>query len=315
MEFLLEPLQFAFMRQALIAALLVGALGGLLGVFIVLRGLSYIGHGLSHAAFGGAVVGGLLQLDLRFAAAVVALGAAAAVDGISDGRRVRADAAIGIVTTALFAVGVVIISAGGRVGISYEAVLFGNILGINEGDLVLLAVVTAACFGVVFWRYRELFFLAFDEESAAVFGVRRKGLRRLFALLLALGVIASMEVVGVTMIAATLVVPAASLRMLTDSYDRLVIGAPILGAFVGVLGLLLSYHLDAASGATIVLVGATLFCACWGYRLYRDRYRFHVHAHRHGDVVHVHPHSHAGEHDHGHRLKSGQEPRPEDRSS
>ncbi len=300
MDLLIEPLQFAFFRNALLAAVLVGALCGLMGVFIVLRGMSYIGHGLAHAAFGGAVAGYLLKLNFHLAAAAGALLAVVLVDRVSDGRRLRADAAIGIVTTALFALGAALASAGGRFGRSVEAALFGNILGVTASDLTLIAAVALLCLVAVFICYRQIFFLVFDEEAAAVFGIARRRVRWILAATTALTVVASMNLVGVTMIAATLVIPAASLRMLSDSYHRIVLLAPPLGAAIGVLGLFLSYALDAAPGATIVLVGAAVFALCWGLRHFRDRYHFHAHAHRHGGVVHVHPHSHQGEHAHDH---------------
>ena len=307
--YLYEPLNYEFFRHALWAAVLAGGLCGLMGVYIVLRGLSYIGHGLSHAAFGGAVIGYMIKLNFYFAAVITALGAAIIVDKISDGRRIRADAAIGIVTTAIFALGIAIISLGGNYSRSFEAALFGNILGVSSDDLLLISLSAFFCFSGVFIFYRQLLFIAFDEEAAQVFGINRRRIRLIFATLLALCVIASMNIVGVTMIAATLIIPAASLRMLTNSFHRMIIFAPVLGAVIGVLGLFLSYHLDTASGATIVLTGAAIFFLFWFLRLHRDRYRFHAHAHSHGAMVHVHAHTHDSDHNHPHSNAhaSGQE--------
>ncbi|MCW9045152.1 MAG: metal ABC transporter permease, partial [Alphaproteobacteria bacterium] len=127
-------------------------------------------------------------------------------------------------------------------------------------------------------------------------------LQFLITLLLALCIIVSMNMVGATMIAAALVVPAASARMLTNSYNRLIVISPIFGMFISLVGLFLSYYLDAASGATIVLTGATVFSLAWLYRLYQDRFISHAHIHLHDGVEHAHPHSHDGDHAHDHKA-------------
>ena len=297
---MVEPFAYEFFRNAFAAALMVGLLCGLMGVYIVVRGMSYIGHGLSHAAFGGAVAGYLFRVNFYASAAVIALLAVVTIQRISDGRRLRADAAIGIVTTALFALGVALISHRGRFERSFEAALFGNILGVTALDLWVIGAVLVLCVGGVLALYRPLLFTAFDEETAAVFGVSVRRLRFLFSFLLALCVIASMNIVGVTMIAATLVMPAATVRMLTDSFHRMALLSPLLGAATGGTGMYVSYHLDTASGATIVLVGAMLFAAAWAYRSVLER-SAHVHVHRHGTVAHAHPHGHDVDHHHGHR--------------
>jgi len=143
MEILLEPLEYEFFRHALLAALMIGALCGLIGVYVILRGMSYVGHGLSHAAFGGAVAGFFLNLNFYAGAGVMGLVAALLIDRITRSGKVKLDAAIGIVTTAMFAFGVAIISQARTSGLSFEAALFGNILGITHGDLVVIGSVTA----------------------------------------------------------------------------------------------------------------------------------------------------------------------------
>jgi manganese/iron transport system permease protein/iron/zinc/copper transport system permease protein len=300
MSWLADPLGYEFFRLALTAAVLVGIVCGLLGVFIVVRGLSYIGHGLSHAAFGGAVAGYLLAINIHLAAGVAAVLAALLIQRISDGRRVKADAAIGIVTTAMFALGVALVSWQGRFTKSFEAALFGNILGVTTSDLLVVAVVTLLVLALILSHLRQLLFAAFDEETAAVFGVPVKRLRLGLSLLLAGAVISAMNIVGVTMIAAALVIPAATARMLSDRLPQMLLIAPLLGAATGVCGLYASFYLDTASGASIVLTGAALFGVAWGWRSWLDRHALHAHAHRHGTVEHSHAHTHAGDHDHPH---------------
>ncbi len=296
-DLVLEPLGFEFFRNALLASVIVGLLCGLMGVFVVLRGMSYIGHGLSHAAFGGAVAGYLLKLNFYVSATLGALLAAVVIQRISDGQRVKGDAAIGVVTNALFAIGVALLSSRHRFERSFEAALFGNILGVQALDLWVMAAALAVCGLAVGWFYRDLFFATFDSETAEIAGVPAGRLWTVFSLLLALCIIASMNVVGVTMIASALVMPAATARMLTESFHRMMVAAPLLGAATGVGGLFASYHLNVASGASIVMFGSLLFGAAWLWHGWRDtRARRRTHLHRHGPIVHAHPHlgSHGG---------------------
>jgi manganese/iron transport system permease protein len=263
MEFLLEPLTCAFFQRALLASLLVGALCGLVGVYIVLRRMSYIGHGLSHAVFGGAVVSFLLQVNFYLGAGLWGVASALLINELARRRRLEADAAIGIVTTASFAIEVAAISRHRRFTRNFEAALFGNVLGITPADLWMIAGVTlAAALGIVL-LYRTLLFSTFDEKMAEVFGVPTRGVNTLFALLLAAVLLVAMQVMGVTLIAASLIIPASAARLLTNRFARLLGLATALGAAIGVLGMFASYYLDMASGATIVLVGTGVFTVAW----------------------------------------------------
>jgi manganese/iron transport system permease protein len=263
MEFLLEPLTCAFFQRALLASLLVGALCGLVGVYIVLRRMSYIGHGLSHAVFGGAVVSFLLQVNFYLGAGLWGVASALLINELARRRRLEADAAIGIVTTASFAIGVAAISRRRRFTRNFEAALFGNMLGITPADLWMIAGDTlAAALGIVL-LYRPLLFSTFDEETTEVFGVPTRGVNTLFALLLAAVLLVAMQVMGVTLIAASLIIPASAARLLTNRFARLLGLATALGAAIGVLGMFASYYLDMASGATIVLVGTGVFAVVW----------------------------------------------------
>jgi ABC-type Mn2+/Zn2+ transport system permease subunit len=259
-DFLLEPLEYEFFRHGLLAALVVGSLCGLIGTYVILRGMSYVGHGLSHAAFGGAVVGLALHLNFYVGAGTMGLLAALLIHGITKSRKIKLDAAIGIVTTAMFALGVMIISQARTFRQSFEAALFGHILGITSEDLLLLGIVATCTAATMFFMYRPLLFSTFDEEAARIFGIATGGVQLIFSLLLTFSIIASMNVVGVTMIAATLITPAITARLLTSSFHRLLIYSWIIGAITGVSGMYLSYIFNAASGAAIVLFGAALFC-------------------------------------------------------
>ena len=262
-NFLLEPLSYEFFRHGLLAALMVGISCGLIGTYVILRGMSYVGHGLSHAAFGGAVVGFTFNLNFYAGAGAMGLLSALLINRVTRSGRIKLDAAIGIVTTAIFALGIVIISQGASFNQSFEAALFGNILGIGEDDLLIISLVTAATLTIIFFLYRPLLFSTFDNEAAKVFGIKTDAMQLIFSVLLTLAIIASMNIVGVTMIAAALITPAATARLMTNSFGRMLIYSLTIGAMSGVVGIYLSYIFNTASGATIVLFGAFLFCMTW----------------------------------------------------
>jgi manganese/iron transport system permease protein/iron/zinc/copper transport system permease protein len=259
MDFLLEPFQFEFFRNGTLAAVMAGGLCGLIGVYIVLRGMSYIGHGLSHAIFGGAVVSFVLQWNFYLGAGLWGFLAAVLINQTVRRTRISADAAIGVITTASFAIGVALISRYRSFTRSFDAALFGNILGVTQQDLWVIGAVTLTAALAIFFLYKQLLFTTFDSEVAQIYGVRTEWIDTLFALILAGVLIASMQILGVTLIAAALVTPAITARLLTDSFNRMIIISTIIGAVTGFTGMVLSFYVDVASGATIVLTQAILF--------------------------------------------------------
>ena len=164
MNVLLEPFQFEFFRNGTIAAVLVGGLCGLVGVYIVLRGMSYIGHGLSHAIFGGAVVAFVMTWNFYVGAGVWGFVAAVLINQTVRRTRISADAAIGVITTASFAVGVALISRYRNFTRSFDAALFGNILGITPEDVGVVVGVTMMTAAIIFFLYKQLLFTTFDAE-------------------------------------------------------------------------------------------------------------------------------------------------------
>ncbi|MFQ5610619.1 MAG: metal ABC transporter permease [Anaerolineae bacterium] len=259
MDIFLEPFQFEFFRNGTAAAVLAGGLCGLIGVYIVLRGMSYIGHGLSHAIFGGAVVAFVMTWNFYLGAGLWGFIAAVLINQTVRRTKINADAAIGVVTTASFAVGVALISRYRRFTRSFDAALFGNILGVTQQDVWVVAGVALMVVAVVFFLYKPLLFTTFDAEVARVYGVRTEWMDTVFALVLAATLIASMQILGVTLIAAALVIPAITARLLTDSFNRMILLSTVCGALTGFLGMYLSFYIDVASGATIVLLQAALF--------------------------------------------------------
>jgi manganese/iron transport system permease protein/iron/zinc/copper transport system permease protein len=256
---LLEPFEFGFFRNALAMAMVAGALCGLVGTFVVLRGLSYIGHGLSHAIYGGAAGAALLGVNYLVGAGLWAVLSGLAIGRVGRRRVVAYDAAIAVVTTAGFAFGVMAKDIDASAGKGLDALLFGSILGVSRTDLAVVVGVTALAVAVVFFGYRRLLFVSFDAEVAEVSGVNSARVEAVLLVLLSAVIVVTMKVLGVTLIAAILVVPAATARLVTNSFSKMLVLAAGLGALTGGTGMYLSYFLDAASGATIVLVGALVF--------------------------------------------------------
>ncbi|MEO5679753.1 MAG: metal ABC transporter permease, partial [Acidimicrobiales bacterium] len=214
---LLEPFQYAFVRNGMVVAVLAGGLCGLLGVYVTLKSMSYIGHGLSHAIFGGAALGAVVGVNYFLAAGAWGLASAMAVGRVTRRRVIGADAAIGVITTASFALGIALKNRLPRSGKSTEALLFGSILGVSPTDVLVVAGACVLVAAAVFLRYRALLFTTFDPEVAQASGISTWRAESLLMVLLAAAILACMNVLGVTLIAATLVIPAVVARMLTSS--------------------------------------------------------------------------------------------------
>jgi ABC-type Mn2+/Zn2+ transport system permease subunit len=255
---LLDPLAYAFFGRALVAGLLVGAMCGALSSFVVLRRMSYIGHGLAHAVLGGVGVGVAFGVDLYVGAAAATVLSALAIDRVARRPGLHADAAIGIVTTAIFAIGVATLSIV-PTRVNLESLLFGNILGVDRTDLLVAGGIGAAFAVLLFSRYKPLVLTTFDPEVAAVHGVRTGTLELTFSLITAAVVVASVRVLGVLLIAAAVVLPGATARLVTSSFGRMLVVAVLVGVASSVVGLYTSFHVDVPSGPTIVLAGTTVF--------------------------------------------------------
>ena len=256
---LLEPFQFEFFRNGLAVAVLAGAVCGLVGVYVVLRHMSYIGHGLSHSIFGGAAASAVLSVNFYLGAGLWGLLSALLIGRVARRGRIGSDAAIGVVTTASFALGLALSNAFGQAKRSIEAVLFGSILGVGTVDVLAVALVGLGALTVVYTTYRRMLFFTFDPEVAEVSGVRVARMETLQMLMLAATVLFTMKVVGVLLISALLVTPAVIALMLTNSFARMLVIAPVVGAVCGGVGMVVSYHIDVSPGATIILLASTVF--------------------------------------------------------
>jgi ABC-type Mn2+/Zn2+ transport system permease subunit len=266
-----EPLQYQFFVRALIAATLVGGLCGLIGVYIVLRRMAYIGHGLAHAIFGGAVVSYVMAVNFYIGASVWGFLSALLITLTTRKRKIGSDAAIGIITTASFALGVALISRYRTFTRSFEAALFGNILGVTPSDLVAIMVVAGLTAAALIVGYKLFLFTTFDPEVARFYGVPTGWVDALFSLVLAATIVVSMQVLGVTLIAAAVFIPPIVARLLTDSFKNMILLSTGIGAFCGLAGVYLSYYLNISSGPSVVLFSALLFVAVLAYSSVKGR--------------------------------------------
>jgi ABC-type Mn2+/Zn2+ transport system permease subunit len=266
-----EPFQYEFFVRGLVAATLVGGLCGLIGVYIVLRRMAYIGHGLSHAVFGGAVVSYVMSLNFFVGASIWGFLSALLITLTTKKRKIGTDAAIGIITTASFALGVALISRFRSFTRDFETALFGNILGVSEGDLLAIVVVAAFTAVVLFLGYKLFLFATFEPEVAKFYGVPTGWVDAMFSLVLAATIVVSMQVLGVTLIAAAIVIPPIVARLLTDSFKNMILLSTGLGAFCGLGGIYVSFYVDVSSGASVVLFSALLFVLALVYNNFKTR--------------------------------------------
>ena len=257
-EWVATPLEYAFFTRALLAGVVVGAMSGALSTFVVLRRMSYIGHGLAHSVLGGVAVGLAFGVDLYVGAIVATVASALLIDAVARQRGLHADAAIGIVTTSIFAIGIAVLAVV-PTRLNVEAVLFGKLLGVDRTDLWVATGVGVLFTAVLFLLYKPLVFATFDAEVARAHGVRASGIELAFSLITAAVVVASVRVLGVLLIAAAVVIPGATARLVTRSIGAMLVVSTALGVAAAVVGLYVSFYLDVPSGPSIVLTGSLVF--------------------------------------------------------
>ena len=275
---ILDPYRYDFFTNGILVATIAGALCGLLGVFVVLRGLSYIGHGLSHSVFGGAAASAVMGLNYFVGAGIWGITSGIIIGRIARRRLIGADAAIGVVTTASFALGLALLNRYGQAKKSIEAVLFGSVLGVETVDIIAVSVVAILTAVLVFGLYRHLLFATFDPEVAQVSGIKVSWVEALLMGMLSLTILVTMRVIGTLLISALLVIPASVARMLTNSFSRMLWISPLVGATSAFIGMNLAYHLDTSASATIILVGTLMFILVYAVSGLRGRSRIaHIH--------------------------------------
>jgi manganese/iron transport system permease protein len=257
--FVLDPMAYGFMQRGLIAALLIGVVCAVMGTFVVLKGLAFIGDAVSHAAFPGLGFAYILGAALSMGGAVAAVGTALAIGLVSRRARLRFDTSVGVLFAGTFAFGVMLFSTIKGYVTDLLGYLLGNVLGIGVGDLIQVAVLGAVVLAIVLAIRKELLFATFDPLGAAASGLPVAGLEYLLLALLGVTIVVSIQAVGIIMVVAMLVTPAATAQLLVVRFGRMMGVAVGLAAVSAVAGLYLSFYLNLASGASIVLVETLLF--------------------------------------------------------
>jgi manganese/iron transport system permease protein len=254
-----DPLAFPFFVRALVASALVGLVCAVVGSYMVLRGLAFMGDALSHSAFPGVVAAYMLKVPFYLGAAVAAVATALAIGWVTRRGQLRGDTAIGVLFAGMFAAGVFLFSLIPNYVGDLFGLLFGEILGIGVGDLIALAALSVIVLGTVAVLWKEFLYSTFDPLGAEAAGLPVVRLDYLFLALIALTIVISLQAVGIILVVAMLVTPAATAQLVSQSFGRLVSIAITIGVISPVIGLYASYWLNSATGATIVLVETAIF--------------------------------------------------------
>ena len=274
-DLLITPLSYSFMVRGLTAAILTGIVCAVIGVYVVVRGLAFFGDALAHSILPGVAVGYLLTDGAREplfwwgtgTAVIVSL----VIGAVSKGARIKQDTAIGIIFAGMFALGIAIISTVKSYTVDLTHFLFGDVLGVSGNQLITIAVFSALILILVIAFYKEFLVLTFDPTLATTLRIPTRVFEYLQLILIALTVAVSFQAVGVALMVAMLITPAAAAYLLTKRLPIMMILAAIIASVSGVIGLYLSYYVNVASGPAIVLVATGIFLLAWGYSKFRTR--------------------------------------------
>ncbi|MBN1967549.1 MAG: metal ABC transporter permease [Anaerolineae bacterium] len=273
LDFLLTPLSYGFMQRGMIAVLLVGAVSGVIGSFVVVRGMAFFGDALAHTILPGVAVAFITGGDLFVGGLVAGVLAALGIGWLTRDEQIKEDTAIGVVFAGAFALGIAIISTARSYSVDLTHILFGNVLGVDDRDLLLVAGAGVVVVGLIVALYKEFLVLSFDPGLAQTLRLPGERLRLLLLALLAVTIVASLQTVGIALMVAMLVTPAATAQLLAKRLHHMMIIAAFLGAISGITGLYLSYYANIASGAAIVLVTTAIFIAVFAVTRLRARAR------------------------------------------
>ncbi len=261
-----DPLGYAFMQRGMAAVLLIGALSGVIGCYVVVRGMAFFGDALAHSILPGVAIAYTVGGNLFVGGLVAGVAAALGIGWLTREERLKEDTAIGIVFTGMFALGIAIISTTRSYSVDLSHILFGNVLGVGDADLLIMAVCGAVVGLAIFLFYKELLVISFDPNLARTQHLPGERLRLLLLVLLSITIVSSLQTVGVALMVAMLITPAATAHLLTRRFHHMMLLAGVLGAFSGVTGLYLSFYANVASGPAIVLTTTALFLAVFAFR-------------------------------------------------
>lgn len=266
-DYLIQPLQYAFMVRGLIAALLTGIVCATVGSYVVLRGMAFFGDALAHAMLPGIAVGYLVSGGTReplfWWALLTAVLSSVGIGWISRSAEIREDTAIGIVFAGMFALGIALISTVRNYTTDLTHFLFGNVLGVGNNDLLLIGIFGAIILLIIFFFYKEFLVLSFDPLLAATLRLPARSLEYLLLILIALTIVVSLQTVGVALMVAMLVTPAATAYLLTKRLPIMMALAALIASLSGLIGLYLSFYFSFSSGAAIVLTATAIFLLVW----------------------------------------------------
>jgi manganese/iron transport system permease protein len=262
-DYLSDPLQYDFMKRAMVEVILMGAVTGAIGTYVVLRGLSFIGDALSHAIFPGIVIAFLLGQGIFFGALIFGVLVSIGIGIVATNQRVKEDSAIGVFFAGSFALGIVLISSSRNFTRDLASFLFGNVLGVTTNDIMLSAIVGAIVILLIVLFYKELLITSFDRAAAEAMGLPVLVLDLLLLVMISLTIVVSLRAVGNILVLAMLVTPAATARLLTDRLPVMIALSSVIGIVSGIAGLYISYYNDVAAGGTIVLVATGIFALAW----------------------------------------------------
>jgi manganese/iron transport system permease protein len=259
LNWLIEPLQYTFMLRAFLASIIVGILCAVMGTYVVLRGMAFLGDALAHAILPGVAIAYLLHGNLLVGALVAAVVIALGIGVFSKQGTIKEDTAIGILFAAALSLGVALISSIKTYAVDLSHILFGNVLGVAAGDLALTAGLGLLILLTVVLLYKPFLVISFDPVLAATMRLPANLLRNVMLVLLALTVVVSLQTVGVGLAAAMLVTPAATAYLLTRRMVPMMVISAAVGALSSIIGLYLSYYINVVSGAAIVLTATASF--------------------------------------------------------
>jgi ABC-type Mn2+/Zn2+ transport system permease subunit len=275
LDIILMPLQYPFMARGMLAVLLVGATCALVGTYVVLRGMAFFGDALAHAILPGIAVGYLVgggaREPLFWGAMLAAVVSSLGIGAITRGTTIRQDTAIGIVFAGMFALGIALISTVRSYSVDLAHFLFGDVLGVTNGDLLRMAIIAALVFAAIVLFYKEFLVLSFDPILAVTLRLPARLLEYLLLVLIAVTIVISLQAVGVALMVAMLVTPTAAAYLLTHRLPLMMILAAIIASLSGIIGLYISYYASVASGAAIVLTCTAFFILAWLARGLRQR--------------------------------------------
>jgi zinc transport system permease protein len=254
-----EALASPFMQKALVAGVLVSLLTGLISTFVVLRKMSFVGAGISHAAFGGVAIGFYAGFNPLLAAVVYTVIVAIGIETTAKKGRISEDVSIGIFYSISMAIGIALVSLSESYNIDLFGYLFGNILAISRDEIILTLITSTVVIAIIIFFLKELFLITYNEELARVSGIRVNFLNILFLVALSVSIVVSIRIVGIIMVSALLVIPGATARLFAKGLRSMIAISCTAGLASVIAGLFLSYQYDIAPGAGIVLTSAAIF--------------------------------------------------------